>query len=104
MGKPWKIHRKKSMDSLENHEARAKFHGFHGDISMPAWDKKIVRIFPMKAYEAWDIKPWKTVGSIGIYKNKSMGSIVFSSILLISMVKHGIYANEFIPLWFPDSS
>ena len=34
MKQPLKIHRKKSMDSLENHGAGAKFHGFHGDISM----------------------------------------------------------------------
>ena len=42
------------------HGPGTKFHGFHGDISMLsmlAWDRKIVRIFPMKA---WDIKPWKT--------------------------------------------
>ena len=53
------------MDSFENHGAGAKFHGFHGDISMLSmltWDKKIVRIFPMKAWEAWEftkMKAWE---------------------------------------------
>ena len=47
----------------------------------------------------------ESMGSMGIYKNESMGSMVFSSILLLiisrkhgkiaweSMGKHGIYAN-----------
>ena len=30
MEKPWKIHGEKSMNSLENHGAGAKCHGFHG--------------------------------------------------------------------------
>ena len=57
---------------MENHGA--KFHGIHGDIfmlSMLARDRKIVKIFPMKTWEAWDIKPWKTMGGMGIYKNES---------------------------------
>ena len=88
MEKPWKIHGKKSMDSLENHEVRTKFHGFHGDISilsMLAPDRKIVRIVLMNAWEAWDIEPWKAMENMGIYKNESMESMesmVFSSILL----------------------
>ena len=47
----------------------------------------------------------ESMGSMGIYKNESMGSMVFSSILLLiisrkhgkiaweSMGEHGIYAN-----------
>ena len=80
---------------------------------------------PHESMGSMDIKPWKTMESMGIYKNgsrESMGSMVFSSILL-SMIhrqhekhgkhgkiawermgKHGIYANEFIPRWFPGSS
>ena len=41
-----------SVDSLEEHGAGAKFHGFHEIISMPsmlAWNRKILKIFPMKA-------------------------------------------------------
>ena len=53
-------------------------------------------------------KAMKTMGSMGICKNESMGSMLFSSILplIISRMygKHGIYANEFTPLWFPSSS
>ena len=65
--KAWKIHgknhgkfmRKNPWIPLKTMEygVGAKFHGFHGDIfmlSMLAWDRKIVRIFPMKAWEAWD--------------------------------------------------
>ena len=59
MEKPWKKHGEISMDSLENHGARAKFHGFHGEISMLAWSRKIVKIFPIKAWKAWNLKPWK---------------------------------------------
>ena len=75
------------------HGAGAKFYGFHGEISilyMLAWNRKIVKIFPMKA---WNLKPWKTMesmGSMGIYENESMGSMVFSSILLLIISrKHG---------------
>ena len=47
------------MDPLEKHGAwsGAKFHSFYEDISMLsmlAWDRKIVRIFPMKVWGAWD--------------------------------------------------
>ena len=70
--------------------AGAKFHGFHGEISMLsmlAWNRKIVKIFPMKA---WNLKPWKTMESMESYKNESMGSMVFSSILLLIISrKHG---------------
>ena len=60
MEKAWGKHGENSMDSLESHGARAKFHVFHGDISMLAWNRKIVKIFPMKAAKAaWNIKPWK---------------------------------------------
>ena len=37
MEKPWKKHGENSMDSLENHGAGAKFHGFHGVITH--WEK-----------------------------------------------------------------
>ena len=52
----------------------------------------------MKAWKVWNIKPWesmetieyKTMESMGIYKNESMGSMVFSSILLLIIYrKHG---------------
>ena len=36
------------------HGARANFRGFHGDISMLsmlAWGRKFVRIYPMKEWE-----------------------------------------------------
>ena len=93
MGNPWKNHGENSMDSLEKHGAGAKFHGFHGEISMLsilAWNRIIVKIFPMKAWKAWNLKPWKTMESMGIYKNESMGSMVFSSILLLIIFrKHG---------------
>ena len=69
------------------HGARAKFYGFHGSISMLAWDRKTVKKFPMKA---WDIKPWKSMESMIIYKNESMESMVFLSILLsVIFRKHG---------------
>ena len=44
------------------HGARAKFDGFYGNISMlsmVAWDRKIVRRFPIKPREAWNVKPWE---------------------------------------------
>ena len=79
------------------HGAGAKFHDFHGDISMLsmlAWDRKIVRLFFMKTWEALDIKPWENMGSMGIYKNESMRSMVFSSILLLIISrKHGKACN-----------
>ena len=64
MEKPWKIHEKNPWNPLKTmeHGVGAKLHGFHGDISMLfmlACDPKVVRIFAMKAWEAWDIKPWK---------------------------------------------
>ena len=89
------------------HGAGAKFHGFHGEIrmlSMLAWNRKIVKIFSMKAWNPWNLKPWKTMESMesmGIYKHESMesmGSIVFSSILLLIISrkheKHGKKAWE----------
>ena len=109
MKTPWKIHGKNRWIPLKTmeHGAGTKFHGFHGDISMLsllASDRKIVRIFQMKAWEAWDIKPWKTIESMGIYKKEIMRSMVFSSILLIIISrKHGkheklgVCANEFMP-------
>ena len=78
--KAWETH-EKAMDN-----SRKK--------SMLAWDRKIVRIFPVKAWEAFDIKPWKTMESI-----ESVGSMVFSTMLLLIISrKHGIYANELTPL------
>ena len=41
----------------------------------------------MKAWKAWNKKPWKTMGSIGIDKNESMGSMVFSIILLLNNIQ-----------------
>ena len=54
MKKPWKIHGEKPWIPLKTmeHGTGLKFHGFHGDISMLAWDKNIVRIFPMETLEA----------------------------------------------------
>ena len=64
MEKPLKKHGKISWIPLKTmeHGARAKFHGFHGQISilsMLAWNRKIVKMFPMKAWKAWNLKPWK---------------------------------------------
>ena len=77
-------------------------------------------------HESMDSKTMESIESMGIYKNESIGSMVFSSILLLiisrkhgkqgkeawkaregsmeSMGKHWIYANEFTSLWFPGSS
>ena len=54
MEKPWKIHGKKSMNSLENPGAwsQSKIPWFSWGISilsMLAWDRKIVRIFLMES-------------------------------------------------------
>ena len=116
MGNPWKKHGENSMDSLENHGAWSwskipwfswrNFHAFHASI-----EQENCKIFPMKAWKAWNLKPWKTMESMGIYKNESMesmGSMVFFGILLLIISrkhgKHGIYANEFTSLWLPGSS
>ena len=97
-GKAWKKHGENSMPfwiplKTMEHGAGAKFHGFHGEISMLsmlAWNRKIVKIFPRNTWKAWNLKPWKTMESMGIYKNESMGSMVFSSILLLIISrKHG---------------
>ena len=60
----------------------------------------------MKAWKAWNIKPWKFMESIegmGIYKNesmKSMVSMVFSSILLlITSRKHGKHGKHGKKAW-----
>ena len=89
MEKPWTFHWEKSMviDFHDNHGAwsQSKIPWFHGDnsiLSMP-WDREIVRIIPMNTWGAWNIKPWKTMksmGSTGIYKNESIESMLFSSI------------------------
>ena len=55
------------------HGAGAKFHRFHGEIpmlSMVAWTRKIVTVFPMKAWKAWNIKPCKTMENIGYNHGK----------------------------------
>ena len=49
------------------HGARAKFHGFHGNITKGSME-------------------CKTMGSMGIYKNESMGSMVHSPHKIISTV------------------
>ena len=76
MGKiPWIL-----LKTIE-HGASAKFHSFHGESSMLsvlAWNRKIVKIFPVKAWKAWNLKPWKTMESM-----ESMGSMIFSSVLLL---------------------
>ena len=47
------------------HGVVAKFHGFREEISvlsMLAWNRKIVKIFPMKAWKAWEftkMKAWE---------------------------------------------
>ena len=88
------------------HGTGAEFYGFHGEIStlsMPVWNRKIVKIFPTKAWKAWNLKPWKTMESMGIYKNESMeslGSMVFSSILpLIISRKHGKHEKHGKKAW-----
>ena len=65
------------LKAWENHgktmeKAWGKFHGFHGEItmlSMLAWNRKIVTVFPMKA---WNIKPWKTMESMESIEYKTM--------------------------------
>ena len=59
------------MKTME-HGAEAKFHGDNSMFSMLAWDRKIVRVPHMKA---WDIKTIESMGSTGIYKNESMESM-----------------------------
>ena len=57
MEKPWKKHGENSMDSLENHGAGAKFHGFHGEIpmlSMLAWDSKNCKITSHESMESME--------------------------------------------------
>ena len=74
MEKPWES----STDSLENmeHGARAKFHGFHAGMEQENC-KNIL-------HESMESE------SMGIYKNESMGNMVFSStLLLIISRKHG---------------
>ena len=78
MGKPWKNHGK-SIGKIPwiplktmKHGAGAKFHGFHGEItmlSMPEWNRKILTVFLMKA---WNIKPWKTMESMESMEYKTM--------------------------------
>ena len=47
--------------------------------------------------EAWNLKPWK---SMGIYKNESMGRMVFSSILLLIILrKHGKHGKKAWKAW-----
>ena len=63
MGKPWKNHGK-SMGKIPwiplktmEHGARAKFHGFHGEIpmlSMLAWYSKNCKITPHKSMESME--------------------------------------------------
>ena len=68
------------------HGARAKFHGFHGEItmlSMLAWNRKILTVFPMKA---WNIKPWKTMESM-----ESTESMEYKTIE--NHGKHGKHGN-----------
>ena len=85
------------------HGAGAKFHVFRGEISMLsmlAWNKKIVKIFPMKAWKARNLKPWKTMESIGIYKNECMESMVLSSILLLIISRrHGKHGKKAWKAW-----
>ena len=89
MKKPWKKHGESSMGSLENHGEWSQnkipwFSWGNSMLSMLTWNRKIVKIFPMKAWKAWNLKPWE-----------SMGSIVFSSILLLIISrKHGKKAWE----------
>ena len=99
MGNPWKYHRNFMgknpwipMKTME-HGARAKFHGFHGDLSMLAWDRKSARIIPHETMESMGYKTIENMGGMGICENENMesiGSMVFSSILLsIISGKHG---------------
>ena len=63
---------------------------------------------PHESMGSMGYRPWKTMESMGIYKNESMQRMVFSSILLLIISgkhgKHEICANEFMPPWFPGSS
>ena len=59
MGKPWKKHGEIPWIPLKTmeHGARAKFHGFHGEIpmlSMLAWDSKNFKITPHESMESME--------------------------------------------------
>ena len=41
---------------------------------------------PHESIEAWNLKPWKTMGSMGIYKNESMGNMVFSGTGILFLI------------------
>ena len=65
------------MDSLENHGAWSQskipwFSWGNSMLSMQAWNRKIVTVFPMKAWKAWNIKPSKTMESMGSIEYKTM--------------------------------
>ena len=81
--KSWKAWGKFPLKTIE-HKAGAKFFGFHGHISMQAWEQENFKSIPNKSMESMDFK------TMGIYKNESMGSMVVSSILLLIISgKHG---------------
>ena len=77
MEKPWKNHGENSMDSLENHGACSqskipwfswgKLHAFHASMGQENCNS-----IPMKAWKAWNIKPWKTMESMETIKYKTM--------------------------------
>ena len=71
-------HGENSMDSLDNHGAWSwskipwcSWGNYHAN-SMLAWNRKIVTVFPMKAWKAWNIKPWKTMESMENMEYKTM--------------------------------
>ena len=97
MEKPWKKHGENSMDSLENHGAWSwskipwfswgNVHAFHASM-----EQENCKNIPHESMESMESK---TMESMGIYKNGSMGSMVFSSILLLIISrKHGKHGKK----------
>ena len=104
MEKPWKNHGE-SMGKIPwiplktmEHGARAKFHGFHGEISMLsmlAWNRKIVKIFLMKAWKAWNLEPWKAWEAWEFTKMKAWEAWYFLVYyFLIISRKHGKHGKK----------
>ena len=91
MEKAWES----SMDSRENHGAWSwskipwfswgNFHAFHASM-----EQENCKNIPHESMESMESETMESIGSMGIYKNESMGSMIFSSILLLIISrKHG---------------
>ena len=88
MEKAWE----NSMDSLENHAAWSwsnipwfSWGNFHASM-----EQENCKNIPHESMESMESETMESIGSMGIYKNESMGSMIFSSILLLIISrKHG---------------